>query len=82
MGTVFAGETVHKYLEFLPEIILYLVVVRSQVMIGANVSDQNGIVDLHRGSLLLKAEVGVDVINDPSVVESVLFGCERGLLLS
>ena len=51
-------------------------------MIGANVSDQNGIVDLHRGSLLLKAEVRVNVINDPSVVESVLFGCERGFLLS
>ena len=70
LRAVFASKAVHEHFKLLPEIILNLVIITCQVMVSADVSDQNGIVDLDGRALLLKAVVGVDVIDDPGVIES------------
>ena len=50
-------------------------------MVGANVSYQNRIVDLNWLALLLEAEVGINEVDNPSVIQRILFCCQRGFLL-
>ena len=50
-------------------------------MVCANVSDQNRIVDLDWLALLLEAEVGINRVDNPSIVQRILFCCQRGFLL-
>ena len=51
-------------------------------MIGGKVPDQDGVIALDWGALLLKAEVRINVVDDPSVIVSVFFGGQGSLLLA
>jgi len=43
-------------------------------------SDEDGVVDLDRSALLLEAEVRIDMIDDPAIIENHILGGQGGLL--
>jgi hypothetical protein len=73
---------VNENLKLLSKIILDLIEIRCQVLIRANMSDQNRIVDFDWLTLLLKAEVWINIVYNPGVVQWVLFCSKRCFLLA
>lgn len=49
---------------------------------SGDVSYQNGVIAFNWGSLLLKPEVGIDMVNDPGAVVGDIFSCQGSFLLA
>jgi len=73
LRTVLAGETVYESFILNTKIILKLVEICGKIMICAKVSDQDWVIALNWSSLLLKAEVGVKIIDNPSAINWNVF---------
>jgi hypothetical protein len=67
---------------FCSKIILNFVEISRKVLVGGKMSDQNWIIALNWEPLLLKTEVGINIINDPRIIENYIFCCNRGFLLT
>lgn len=65
----------HCYLKFGTKIIGDFVKIRGEVVVGSNMPDKDGVIALYRRALLLKAEVGIKVVDNPGVVERVVLSC-------
>ena len=50
-------------------------------MVGAEMSNQDRVIDFHWGALLLKTEVGIEIINNPGAVNGHILSREGCLLL-
>lgn len=70
----------HEDLILNTELVLYFIEVRSEVVVSAHMSDEDGVVDLDRSALLLEAEVRIDMIDDPAIIENHILGGQGGLL--
>lgn len=62
------------------EIVLDLVEISCKIVIGTEMSNQNRVVNLNWRTLFLEAEVGINVINNPSAVNGYVICCKRGFL--
>lgn len=51
-------------------------------MVGAEMSDQNGIIDLNWGALLFETEVGIQIIDYPCGIYRDVLSGQRGLLFA
>ena len=59
----------HGNLILCTEVVLDPVDIRREVVIGAHMANENWIIALNGAALFLETEVGVQVIDDPGVVE-------------
>ena len=50
-------------------------------MVGTEMSNQDRVIDFNWRALLLKTEVGIEIINNPGAVNGHILSCQRSLLL-
>lgn len=74
LRSVLGGEAVHADLILSAEIVLDLVEIAGEVVVSGEVSNKDGVIDLHWSALSLEAEIRVQGINDPGVVIGYVLG--------